>query len=387
MVLQEALLTSASSRRAKVPQAKDAAVVSTDAILLSKDATRRLLAAALVHGTDEEAVPLLVQAALADAPDGPKASPEHVKHALRILRRLLSGSADTSRLSNGVHVNVGQLRERARYILAARSLIASHTDRLPPTVRGVATTGVHRWQVPWTSPADDFALVQGVLRHGWGEWAAIAADPDLGLARLADTIGREGAIPRDIHLGRRVENVLMHVMRSSDLDVDAKPDHKPKTEKASQPKSEKMSQSKSEKVSRPKSEKQTKSERTTQSKRNQAKADTPTTPQNVVITKGTLPKTARQTTLSFAKREATVDERLRALLRPVRQDVVLLAGLSADDVGSRSEEVLGALRRVGFQISTAGDDAELRGLAWSRLADSWPLEITPVELEAFCARI
>jgi chromodomain-helicase-DNA-binding protein 6 len=34
---------------------------------------------------------------------------------------------------------------------------------------------------PWWSPRDDRGLLVGTLRHGWGRWDAIRADPELGL--------------------------------------------------------------------------------------------------------------------------------------------------------------------------------------------------------------
>ena len=57
---------------------------------------------------------------------------------------------------------------------------------------------------PWWSPRDDRGLLVGTLRHGWGRWDAIRADPELGLeASWESAIAAANGSPRPSRRRRR----------------------------------------------------------------------------------------------------------------------------------------------------------------------------------------
>ena len=259
MVLQEALFTSASKRKSRqmikrqevndmamAESASDRKVVKNslksrtkaskttlatnckkefdDNLKLTKTVTRSLLTSLLKFGVIEERF----AAILKDVRDATKDEmlkwkEENLLHAMRLFKRKIEGKEDSCKTSNLVHVNLSQLRERHCLLQYLHDRLGPHyPDRLDDFVikekgiKSVATMGDRRWMVSWTTPEDDAKLLIGVYRHGFGQWKEIANDEELGLKKLLESIvekkNEATFLPKELHLGRRVENVLNHMM-------------------------------------------------------------------------------------------------------------------------------------------------------------------------------
>ena len=110
----------------------------------------------------------------------------------------------------GIQVNAKELLKRRddMSLLVHRVNMAS-SFRLPFVVHKPT------WDIEW-SPQQDAKLLQGVLRHGFGQWAVIRADDTLGLGSiLPEDKTRK---PQGNHLDTRLE-MLLKKLRSSESNV------------------------------------------------------------------------------------------------------------------------------------------------------------------------
>jgi hypothetical protein len=86
---------------------------------------------------------------------------------------------------------------------------------------------VLEWNVSWDAD-EDLNLIIGVLRHGFGNWGAIAADSELKLTGKL-FLGSKELVPNDVVLERRVEYLFSLLKPASALPPSPKnPPQKPK---------------------------------------------------------------------------------------------------------------------------------------------------------------
>lgn len=357
MVLQEALLTTANKRTSRLTNksndahsntatrarnSKPASNASFETIKITKGVTRALLAALLRYGVFEERFDKILEA-VRDSEGSESFKSEHLLHAMRVIKRQLTVDGDSYRTSNGVHVNMSQLWERQQFLSFLHERLKVHLNDLTKfyiTERGiksVSAVGAHRWMIHWQTPEDDEKLLIGVYRHGFGQWMSIATDKELGLEKLLQPLEhrRDDAkfLPKELHLARRVENLLMHM----------KADRPSVGGHGSDPKRQKK-----------------------ESRVIAGDADG--------IDKGKGHEEADK----FKNQKD-----MKKLLRPVREDVAFVASLTAESFSENLDKVCTALERIG-QLVSGGRDADR---VWKYVATCWPTEISGRELKHFYNRI
>lgn len=393
IALQEALLTSASKRRrpalsnvndtqrfmgnrqlpfkgtkvsSKFPPSKRSSVPATDCtsddrIKLTKEVTRTLITSLLRFGClVKDRFDVIVADVVAEN-EGSKRGDissagikeENLLHAMQVIRRKIEESQEEScKLSNSVHVNLTQLRERHKILyFLQRRLAPLYPDRLSHFVitergiKSVSAVGARRWMIEWRTPEDDAKLLVGVYRHGFGRWREIANDPTLGLEKLKESLidkeAEEKFLPKDLHLARRVENVLIHMM------LDACPVGGPGGKR----KLARMEES------------------TTEGMEGVDDAKTLVSPINGNYNKADTSK-----------------EMFKRLLKPVREDIAFIASLTAETFPENLDKICDSLLRVGLHIQREDEGADDEHL-WRYLASFWPTEISGRELKHLYDRI
>ncbi|PJF20090.1 CHD family protein [Paramicrosporidium saccamoebae] len=350
MVLQEALFTSASKRksrtahvasvepevdsdrRQRVTKKRANIDSSDDSIKLTKSVTRALLATALRFGVIEGRFDTILKEVTES--EGDCFKPEHLRHALHVLRRKLQTSDDSCKLSNLVHVNLSQLRERNNLLSFLHERVTPYLYRpkeFQITERGikaVSSVGAHKWMIEWKTPRDDAQLLLGVHKYGFGNWLRIAEDAALDIGHLkeslVDNADDSKFLPKDLHLGRRVENLLTHMMTD-------RPAAGP-------------------------------------SKNSRKKKD---------------PPEAEETDLLTLDEESLVMKEMKKILKPAREDIAFIASLSAESFSNNLDGVCAALEKIGRLLSNERDSDRV----WKYIASVWPTEISGRELKHFYNRI
>lgn len=389
VALQEALLTTANKRKSraarqedgrssapaiKTPCPKTAVKSPSTGGRLSREAHRALLSALLKYGIIPDRLHTILQDvryALLSTTANLCSEGDLEQDMLFLRRQVEETEHDSCRLGDNppLHVNLAQLRDRHRLLSFLHSQLGSGgegqeerqgVDKLANRlsldagrgIKSVATSGAHRWMIEWETYKDDARLLIGVYRHGFGEWLKIAEDQSLNLTeRLEQCLGQQRSdpkfLPKELHLGRRVENLLNHMIRNTDL------------------------QSK---------------EEASKEEANKEEAGKEEAGKNVDKEKAAKDTTAK---------------RMRRLLKPVRDQVSFIASLTADGVSESPEQVCSALFEIGNAISTGlatvgeararpnGAEAENESYValWDYLASFWPTEITGQELERLYQKI
>lgn len=372
MALQEALLTTAIKRKVRMTheraleeatsdpdrvkpfkrpsKSKTAPGDANENIKLTKSVTRALLAALLRFGVLEERFATILQEV--QHSEGVAFRPEHLRHALGIIKKKMTdSSAEACKLGNLVHVNLSQLRERHRlleFLYKRLNPFLTELSEFAITengIKAVSSVGAHRWMVDWQTPLDDSKLLLGVFNHGFGQWVKIASDETLGLQKLLESLvekkGDPKFLPKDLHLGRRVENILSHMISSSAQGrspVVVLPPKKPKTLES-----------------------------------RASLGDAP------ILRDGAAANRTEDDL--HPTREGSKD--VKRLLKPVRDDIAFLASLSAETFSNKLDQVFNALLSIGTVISTSRDGDGL----WKYVASFWPTEISGRELKHFYIRI
>lgn len=335
VALQEALLTTATKRKRQA----HSSFIKMEALSsgkgsglrkaigsLTKTQSRDLVASVLKFGLLDDRFDVIYEDFKRKNPDIPKAP------ALRCfneVKGLLHGAeGDSARLSTDAHVNLSQLKTRHDMLSFLHRRIGGSYPSFKITEKGiksVATVGTHRWMINWRTPVDDEALLCAVHKHGFGEWLTIADDPSFDLARLKESLVEHKNdatfLPKDLHLGRRVENVLTHMMADANVNSD--------------------------------------------------QSEAP-------------PKIKRESTPSKSNKEVDSDgKELRKLLKPVREELAFIAGISKDSLGESLGRLKESLKVVGDHISGLDDPSP----AWTYICQFWPTEISPSALQQFYERV
>lgn len=406
LILQEALLTTASKRKARQSHKHPAAVPTLTAtvglgrskarpasprrereehsgldldlnlnldenIKLTKGVTRALLAALLRFGVLEERFATILKEVQED--QGECFKPMHLRHALGLIRRrVVEGEEEACKLSNLVHVNLSQLRERHRlveFLYHRLSPFLANMAAFEITERGiksVSSVGAHRWMIDWRTPQDDSKLLRGVFKHGFGRWVEIARDEELGLGKLLESLvdnkDDPKFLPKELHLGRRVENVLSHMM------ADSAGPHPGEEEALSKGSRDEAPPSKGLRDKTP-------------PKSGRDKTPDPAAAQETSV--GDRANCIEEPDERGRRGSTETTKELRRLLKPVRDDIAFLASLSAETFSSKLEQVFTALLSIGVLISNSRDGDGL----WKYVASFWPTEITGRELKHFYIRI
>lgn len=391
IALQEALLTSASKRRrpallksqdaerfasnrnspykgtrlpSKASPSKRSLMVATsrasnETIKLTKGITRTLIASLLRFGClVEDRFDVIVADVVAEEGKSQRGTTstsireDNLRHAMQVIKcKLEECQEESCKLSNAVHVNLAQLRERHKILCFLQQRLSPFCpDRLSQftiTERGiksVSTVGARRWMIDWRTPEDDARLLVGVYRHGFGRWKEIASDPALGLEKLKESLidkaAEEKFLPKDLHLARRVENVLIHMM------LGAPPVGGPGE------------------------------------KRKLALGREP-------IESTETADSVKDSTSSLNEGHSIPDtnkEALKKLLKPVREDIAFIASLTAETFSSNLDEICNSLLHVGLHIQRESEGTNDEHL-WSYLASFWPTEISGQELKHLYGRI
>lgn len=338
-------------RKAPVPAEEVTAtsVIPTEAELpLSKTEARAVLAALLQFG--------LVQPARLHAAC-PDINPAKIDSACETLARVAEATQCKAVVfPNGLFLPVAQLRGRLACLSALKSCLgptADHNSSLPAwrisdpgrRCKSVMLSGKNRWAVPSWSILDDSRLLAGVWRHGFGNWMDVIEDPELQLMKLKEPFGSADAkaLPKALHLGRRVEYLL------NALDEE-------KTENSKE---------------RPSREKTIKEKR-------KPRAES-TDSMSAKVKELALEKPAEK-----PNDLSTVD--LRHVFKPARQHLAFLASLSPSDVSARLDDIRIAVSALGSTIKNSKVGVSEEGM-WAFVAKAWPTDIQPAELMALYEKI
>lgn len=305
---------------------------------VSKVEARLVAAAVLKFGLDTERL-------TSACPNIP-----HAVETANMLYEATLAHPDTKGLvfPNGFYLSVAQLRDRVQVLQHLANLLkgirydsadlASWRIHDPKRrVKNVMLSGARCWSTPSWSIIDDAHLLVGVHRHGFGEWDVILADEELGLAqaKMAYESADPKALPKALHLGRRVEYIVNAL--SSDPAKAVKKD-------------------------------------TIKTERKPAK------PSTRPSTKESAKESANEPIDASGETE---NKKMKHLFKPVRAQLAFLASLDSSALTTRLDELCKAVLSIGRHISTHQDDLE----AWAWVTRVWPTEITGKELEALYNKI
>lgn len=373
MVLQEALFTTASKRTkrpksdgmassrirdppsaaatTKRPSKSSKTMTDSETISMTKSATRALIAAIMCFGLGEAEGTgsgerfERVREALSEFEEstGAKAtSQEDIVHALRVIRKKLEEGEESCKLSNNVHVNLSQLRERCALLETLRQRIVPHLDDLSQfqitekSIKSVSSVGAHRWMIKWQTPLDDRSLLVGVYRHGFGRWVDICNDASLGLSRLSESLLEQRDdpkfLPKEAHLARRVENIISH-MAAVGTEASKSPARHAAHAGRGGPQEEK-------------------------------------------------PRASGEGGGGSDDGPEPFKE-IKRHLKPVREQVAFVASLSAESFSSNLDRICEALHLIGNVISQTREADH----CWKYITKFWPTEISGRELKHFYNRI
>lgn len=242
---------------------------------------------------------------------------------------------------NGFYLSVAQLRDRVQVLQHLAKLLKDIPHDSPDLaswrihdpkrrVKNVMLSGARCWSTPSWSIIDDAHLLVGVHRHGFGEWEAVLADEELALAQAKKAYESEDpkALPKALHLGRRVEYIVnaLSSTRSEPSAIRKEPSVVKKEP----------------------------------SKKGPAKKDA-------------LPVDAQEP-------EDLGNKRMKHFFKPVRAQLAFLASLDSSALTTRLDELCKAVLSIGRHI---GEREE----CWAWVTRVWPTEITGKELEALYTKI
>lgn len=421
ILLQEALLTTASKRAGRkkmiIADSTEAGkneqkhrsnlnkVGGMDVIRLSKQATRHLIAGLMSFGTCEERFPLIFNKVCQDFPD---VSEQQVKQVIRIIERQIEDGEcadETFQLGNGFNVNLTKLRSRCVSLNNLCRLIQSDSLKIKPgTVKSVSQAGASRWRIEWKTPDDDLKLLKAVYKNGYGEWKKISTEK--GLEYLRDCLENPDTLhlPREIHVARRVDNLLSHLLKEFGTTISSHSVSCPirplnnnvlkKTKSSADLESKKNVQvvlkRKKERIGVSDEEGGKKLKSMTRVNKSSGQIsigasnsrEKPDSDKN-----GEFERIEKSAVGDFPK-DLKIDKVARKILKPVREEIASIARLPPDLFAENINLVSSALIKIGILIEeVAGGNKDDESRYWSFVASFWPVQMAGEELAHYYVRI